>query len=228
MAAWKSATNVKAARLMGAVERLDLALFVDRRHDGVGRRVHGEADTVFDRLGEGGIVGALEGADAMRPRAVGLPDAPNRARADADGFAKLGGRLDRIEQILATMASTLMAVQEEPRDLREVVLTNHQRRISKLEQTMLGNTPRRRGVSFGRGVPRDWPRRPVNFAQAGTLPLGLSKQESSFPDLSGPGFGGGRAPASQRYDWASSGVNSGWLGRCSSRWSQGSRALVQI
>ena len=87
--------------------------------------------------------------------------------------------MDRIEQILATMASTLMAVQEEPRDLREVVLTNHQRRISKLEQTMLGNTPRRRGVSFGRGVPRDWPRRPVNFAQADTLPLGLSKQESS-------------------------------------------------
>ncbi len=64
---------------MGAVERLDLALLVDRQHDGVGRRVHGEADTVFDRLGEGGIVGALEGADAMRPQAVGLPDARHRA-----------------------------------------------------------------------------------------------------------------------------------------------------
>ncbi len=62
----------------------------------------------------------------------------------ADGFAKVGGRfdsvdgrLDRIEQILATMAATLVAVQEELRDLREVVITNHERRISKLEETML-------------------------------------------------------------------------------------------
>ena len=62
----------------------------------------------------------------------------------ADGFAKVGGRfdsvdgrLDRIEQILATMAATVVAVQEELRDLREVVITNHERRISKLEETML-------------------------------------------------------------------------------------------
>ncbi len=55
----------------------------------------------------------------------------------ADGFAKVGGCLDRIEQILATMAATLVAVQEELRDLREVVPTNHERRISKLEETML-------------------------------------------------------------------------------------------
>ena len=55
----------------------------------------------------------------------------------ADGFAKVGERLDRIEQILATMAATLVAVQQELRDLREVVLTNHERRISKLEETML-------------------------------------------------------------------------------------------
>ena len=66
------------------------------------------------------------------------------ARMVADGFAKVGGgfdrvgeRLDRIEQILATMAATLVGVQEELRDLREVVLTNHERRISKLEETML-------------------------------------------------------------------------------------------
>ena len=45
--------------------------------------------------------------------------------------------MDRIEQILATMAATVVAVQEELRDLREVVITNHERRISKLEETML-------------------------------------------------------------------------------------------
>ena len=69
----------------------------------------------------------------------------------ADGFAKVGAyfgdasdrfdrvdeRLDRIENILATMAATLVGVQEELRDLREVVITNHERRISKLEETML-------------------------------------------------------------------------------------------
>ena len=59
------------------------------------------------------------------------------ARMVADGFAKVGERLDRIEQILATMAATLVGVQEELRDLREVVLTNHERRIRKLEETML-------------------------------------------------------------------------------------------
>ena len=59
------------------------------------------------------------------------------ARIVADGFAKVGERLDKIEQILATMAATLVGVQEELRDLREVVLVNHERRIRKLEETML-------------------------------------------------------------------------------------------
>ena len=38
---------------LGAVERLDLRFFVDRQHDGMGRRVHVEADDIFDLLGEG-------------------------------------------------------------------------------------------------------------------------------------------------------------------------------
>jgi hypothetical protein len=59
------------------------------------------------------------------------------ARMVADGFAKTGERFDKIEQILATMAATLVAVQEELRDLREVVITNHERRIRKLEETIL-------------------------------------------------------------------------------------------
>src|ERR1051325_5621063 len=50
---------------LGAVERLDLGFFVDRQHHGMGRRVHVEADDVFDLLGESRIVGPFEGADAI-------------------------------------------------------------------------------------------------------------------------------------------------------------------
>jgi hypothetical protein len=38
---------------LGAVERLDLRLLVDREHHGVGRRVHVEADDILDLLGQG-------------------------------------------------------------------------------------------------------------------------------------------------------------------------------
>ena len=50
---------------LGAVERLDLKFFVDRQHHGMGRRVHVEADEVFDLLGESRIGGPFQGADAM-------------------------------------------------------------------------------------------------------------------------------------------------------------------
>jgi len=63
-----------------------LALLVDGQHDGVGRRVDIEADHV-DQLGlEGRIAGALEGADAMRLKLVGLPDALHRAQREARGL----------------------------------------------------------------------------------------------------------------------------------------------
>ena len=39
--------------------------------------MHGEADDVLDLLGEGGIVGAFEGSQAMGCDLVGLPDAPD-------------------------------------------------------------------------------------------------------------------------------------------------------
>jgi len=77
----------RQARL-GAVEGLDLALFVDRQDDRVSRRVHVQADNVFDLVSEGGVGGALEGADAVRLKAVGVPDALNGAQADTGG---LGG-----------------------------------------------------------------------------------------------------------------------------------------
>jgi len=56
-----------------------------------GRR-HVKANHVLDFFDEGGIVGLLEGAQAVRLKAVGLPDALDRTQADADG---LGDRPSR-------------------------------------------------------------------------------------------------------------------------------------
>ena len=46
----------------------------------MGRRVHVEADDVFDLRGEGRIVRALEGADAVGLQMVGFPDALDGAQ----------------------------------------------------------------------------------------------------------------------------------------------------
>jgi hypothetical protein len=67
---------------LGSVEGLDLRLFVDRQHDGMGRRVHVEVDNVHHLLGKGGIVGALEGSDTVRLEAMGGPDALDGAQRD--------------------------------------------------------------------------------------------------------------------------------------------------
>ena len=75
----------RQARLR-AVERLDLALLVDRDDHRVLGRVHVEADDVLDLLGELGIVGALEGANAVRLQPMRLPQALHGAQADADSF----------------------------------------------------------------------------------------------------------------------------------------------
>ena len=48
------------------------------------RRIHVEARDVLDLLGEGRIVGALEGAQPVWLQMVGVPDALHRAQADAD------------------------------------------------------------------------------------------------------------------------------------------------
>jgi hypothetical protein len=45
---------------LGAVERLDLALLVDRQDDGMGRRVEVETDDVAQLGGELRIIGQLE------------------------------------------------------------------------------------------------------------------------------------------------------------------------
>ena len=68
---------------LGAVERLDLALLVDREHDGVRRRVEIEPDHVAQLLDEPRIVRELELPDPVRLEPVGAPDALDRADADA-------------------------------------------------------------------------------------------------------------------------------------------------
>ena len=71
---------------LGAVERLDLALFVDGDDDGVGRRVHVETDDVLDLRGEIGVVRPLEGAEAVRLKPMLLPNALNGAQRNAHGL----------------------------------------------------------------------------------------------------------------------------------------------
>ena len=81
---------------LGAVERLDLRLFVDRQHDGVGRRVEVEADHIAQFGDDVGIVRELELPHPMGPKPVCAPDALHQADADS-------GRL------VATMAATQWA-----------------------------------------------------------------------------------------------------------------------
>src|SRR3954470_1693750 len=50
---------------LGAIERLDLRLLVNRQHHGMGRRVNVEADDVAQLRHELGIVRELEAADAV-------------------------------------------------------------------------------------------------------------------------------------------------------------------
>ena len=74
---------------LGAVERLDLALFVDRQHDGMGGRIDVEAHDIAELLGELRVVGELERLHPVRRQAVGLPDALHADGADA---GRLGHR----------------------------------------------------------------------------------------------------------------------------------------
>ena len=60
---------------LGAVERLDLALLVNRQHHGVGRRINIEPDDIRQLGGKARIARALEGPQPMRLQFVRPPDA---------------------------------------------------------------------------------------------------------------------------------------------------------
>jgi dihydroxyacetone kinase len=51
---------------LGAVERLDLALLVDRQHDGMGRRIDVEADDVASFSAKAGSLESLKVPPAVR------------------------------------------------------------------------------------------------------------------------------------------------------------------
>ena len=76
------ATLLQRQARLGAVERLNLGLLVDRQHDGVGRRVDIKAGDRAQLRHEIGIVGELEVVDAVRRQAMRPPDALNRGDAD--------------------------------------------------------------------------------------------------------------------------------------------------
>ena len=75
----------RQARL-GPVERLDLALLVDRQDDGVRRRIDVKPDHVTQFVDEDGVVGQLELPHPMRLEPMGAPDALDRRNADAGCF----------------------------------------------------------------------------------------------------------------------------------------------
>jgi hypothetical protein len=76
------ATLHRQSRLR-AVERLDLAVLVHGRHEGVLGWVHVETDDVADLLEELRVVGELEGFDPARLQAVLPPDRMDRGRRQA-------------------------------------------------------------------------------------------------------------------------------------------------
>lgn len=71
---------------LGAVERLDLALLINREHDGVGGRIDIEADDVLEFLGKFRVLRQLERPDTVGRELVGLQDALHRTQAHARGL----------------------------------------------------------------------------------------------------------------------------------------------
>src|SRR5438105_9637917 len=66
---------------LGTVERLDLALFVDRENNRMGGRIDVEADDIRELLGELRVRRQLERAYAMRRELVGFQDTLHRTQA---------------------------------------------------------------------------------------------------------------------------------------------------
>ena len=69
---------------LGAIERLNLALLINRQNDGVVRRIDIEADDVTQLGDELRVIGQLELTHPVGLQPVGPPDALHRADADPD------------------------------------------------------------------------------------------------------------------------------------------------
>jgi hypothetical protein len=71
---------------LGAIERLDLRLLIDREHQCVLGRIDIEAHDILHLGGKLRIVRQLEGAHPVRLEAMRRPDALHAAMADPGGF----------------------------------------------------------------------------------------------------------------------------------------------
>ncbi len=80
-----AAAGLERQARLGAVERLDLALFVDRQHHRLGWRRDVQADDVDQLLGKLRVARALEAAHPVRLQPVRLPNALHGAQRDARG-----------------------------------------------------------------------------------------------------------------------------------------------
>src|SRR5713101_5613436 len=67
-----------------AIERLDLALLVDREYQGFVRRIEIKANDILDLLDETFVVRQLKGLDQMRLQAVRIPNALHARVANAE------------------------------------------------------------------------------------------------------------------------------------------------
>ena len=104
----------RQARL-GAIESLDLALLVERKHDGVGRRIDIEPDHVAQLVDEVRIVRELELPITVRLKPVRLPDAPDRAGADAARPChQIGGPMGGLAGGSASVSATTRAATSGP------------------------------------------------------------------------------------------------------------------
>ena len=72
---------------LGAIQRLDLALFVDAQNQGALRRRQIKPDDIAHFLDKQRVGGEFEGLGAMRLEVEGVPDAVDRRRREAAAFA---------------------------------------------------------------------------------------------------------------------------------------------
>ena len=78
---------------LSAVERLDLALLIDREDDGMGGRIDIETDDVAQLAHKLWVGGELELFHPVRLKAVRTPDALDGTRADIDDHEMANGVL---------------------------------------------------------------------------------------------------------------------------------------
>jgi len=75
-----AASGLERQAELGAVERWDLAFFIDRQHHGVGRRIDTEPDDISELVGRARIPRTLEGVHSVRLYAPATCAAPNPVR----------------------------------------------------------------------------------------------------------------------------------------------------